>query len=196
MSRSMPTEARSPHMFPAPYTHLSSWLASVDHKQIGLMYLMVTLGFFVVGGVEALLMRLQLARPVNTFLSPQLYNQLFTMHGTTMIFLVVMPMLIGFATYMAPLMIGARDMAFPRLNALSFWMLLFGGVLLHYSFVAGPGASAPDVGWFAYAPLSEKPYSFSSGVTYWALGLLLTGIGTISAALNLIVTILTLRTPA
>lgn len=195
MSQSMPAETRPTPFFPATYTYLWSWFASVDHKQIGLMYLMVTLGFFVVGGVEALLMRLQLARPVNTFLSPQLYNQLFTMHGTTMIFLVVMPMLIGFATYVVPLMIGARDMAFPRLNALSFWLLLFGGLLLHYSFVAGPGASAPDVGWFAYAPLSEKPYSFSSGVTYWALGLLLTGIGTIAAALNLIVTILTLRTP-
>jgi cytochrome c oxidase subunit I len=195
MSESTLAAARSPHFFPAEYTRLSSWIASVDHKQIGLMYLIVTLGFFVVGGVEALLLRLQLARPASTLLSPQLYNQLFTMHGTTMIFLVVMPMLIGFATYVVPLMIGARDMAFPRLNALSFWMLLFGGLLLHYSFVAGPGASAPDVGWFAYAPLSERPYASSSGVSYWALGLLVTGIGTIASALNLIVTILTLRTP-
>jgi cytochrome c oxidase subunit I len=195
MRDAMPAATMPPSRFPAAYTHLSGWIASVDHKQIGLMYLMATLGFFVVGGVEALLMRLQLARPNQAFLSPQLYNQLFTMHGTTMIFFVVMPMLIGFATYLVPLMIGARDMAFPRLNALSFWLLLFGGLLLHYSFVAGQGASAPDIGWFAYAPLSENAYTFSSGVTYWALALLVAGIGTIAAALNFIVTILTLRTP-
>ena len=132
---------------------LLSWLTSVDHKQIGVMYLAATLGFFAVGGIEALLMRIQLAWPGLKVLSPDAYNQIFTMHGTTMIFLVVVPMLLGFATYLSPLMIGASDMAFPRLNALSFWLLLFGGFLLYFSFFAG---GAPNAGWFSYAPLSES----------------------------------------
>lgn len=173
-------------------TGLLSWVASVDHKQIGLMYLITTLFFFLVGGVEALLMRIQLAQPGNTFLSPEAYNQIFTMHGTTMIFLVVMPMLVGFANYFVPLMIGARDVAFPRLNALSFWLLLFGGLLLYYSFIAG---GAPAAGWFSYAPLSERAYSTSAGLDYWALGLLGIGVGTVAGAINLIVTIIKLRAP-
>jgi cytochrome c oxidase subunit 1/cytochrome c oxidase subunit I+III len=168
------------------------WVASVDHKQIGIMYLITTFAFFVVAGLEALLMRMQLAVPHNTFLSPQAYNQLFTMHGTTMIFLVVMPMLIGFGTYLVPLQIGARDIAYPRMNALSLWLLVFGGLLLHWSFLAG---GAPDAGWFSYAPLSERPYSTTTGIDYWALGLLATGIGTVTSAINLIATILTLRAP-
>jgi heme/copper-type cytochrome/quinol oxidase subunit 1 len=116
---------------------LLAWIATVDHKRIGILYLLTTLVFFLIGGVEALLMRLQLAWPENHLLSPEAYNQLFTIHGTTMIFLVVMPALIGFANYFVPLMIGARDMAFPRLNALSYWLLLFGGLLLHFSFIVG-----------------------------------------------------------
>jgi cytochrome c oxidase subunit I len=195
MSETIVPELDEPFPSPAEAFGLLNWIASVDHKQIGILYLVVTLFFFLLGGVEALLMRVQLIRPGNTFLSPQLYNQLFTMHGTTMIFLVVMPMLIGFVTYLVPLMIGARDMAFPRLNALSLWMLLFGGLLLHYSVVGGPAANAPNAGWFSYAPLSEQSYTFNSGVTYWALGLLTTGIGTIAAGLNIIVTVLTLRLP-
>ncbi|MGI8587978.1 MAG: cytochrome c oxidase subunit I [Chloroflexia bacterium] len=171
---------------------LLAWISTVDHKQIGIMYLTATVFFFVVGGFEALLMRVQLGAPGNTFLSPEAYNQLFTMHGTTMIFLVVMPMLIGFANYIVPLMIGARDVAFPRLNALSFWLLVFGGALLYYSFVSG---GAPAAGWFSYAPLSEKPFSSNGGVDYWVVGLLATGIGSIAASINLIVTILTLRAP-
>jgi cytochrome c oxidase subunit I len=171
---------------------LLSWVASVDHKQIGIMYLIATFGFLAVGGVEALLMRVQLALPRNTFLSPQTYNEIFTLHGTTMIFLVVMPMLIGFATYAVPLMIGARDMAFPRLNALSFWLLVFGGLLLYFSIVGG---GAPAAGWFSYAPLSEKPYSSSVGLDYWALGLLATGIGTVASGINFIVTTITMRAP-
>lgn len=171
---------------------LLSWVASVDHKQIGILYLLATLVFFLVGGGEALLMRIQLAQPNNVFLSPQTYNQIFTMHGTTMIFFVVMPLLIGFATYFVPLMIGARDMAFPRLNALSFWLLVFGGLLLHFSFLAG---GTPDAGWFSYAPLSEHPYSSTTGLDYWALGLLATGVGTVTSGINFIVTIVTLRTP-
>lgn len=184
---------------------LLAWVASVDHKQIGIMYMLTTLLFFLVGGLEALFMRVQLARPENNFLSPEAYNQIFTMHGTTMIFLFAVPLLIGFATYFVPLMIGARDMAFPRLNALSFWLLLFGGLLLYFSFFGGGepslggsgGASggAPAVGWFSYAPLSETAFSTSKGVDYWALGLLGVGIGTLAAAVNLLVTILTLRVP-
>ena len=157
------------------------------------MSLITTLFFFVVGGVEALLIRAQLARPENHFLSPAAYNQIFSMHGTTMVFLVIMPMLIGIGTYLLPLQIGARDMAFPRLNALSFWMLLFGGLLLYFSFVVPGGA--PAVGWFSYAPLSEKPYALNSGVDYWALGLLCTGIGSLGAGLNFIVTTVKYRAP-
>ncbi|HWP93306.1 MAG TPA: cytochrome c oxidase subunit I [Thermodesulfobacteriota bacterium] len=174
------------------YKGLYSWVASVDHKQIGILYLIFTIIFLLLGGIEALLLRIQLAQPTSTFLSPQAYNQLFTMHGTTMIFLVVMPMLIGLATYLVPLMIGARDMAFPRLNALSFWLLVFGGLLLYYSFITQGGA--PNVGWFSYAPLSEKPFSlWTGGVDYWALGLLVAGIGTVSSGVNLITTIFALR---
>ncbi len=184
---------------------LLSWIASVDHKQIGIMYLLATLFFFLVGGVEALFLRVQLARPENSFLAPDTYNQIFTMHGTTMIFLVVVPMLLGFATYFVPLMIGARDMAYPRLNAFSFWLLVFGGLLLYFSFVGGghpvaggaggANGGAPMAGWFSYAPLSERPFSSSSGSDYWALGLLAVGIGTLAGAINLIVTILRLRVP-
>ncbi|MBI4229045.1 MAG: cytochrome c oxidase subunit I [Deltaproteobacteria bacterium] len=172
---------------------LISWIGSIDHKQIGIMYVIATLIFFLIGGLEALLMRIQLMQPHNEFLSPEAFNQLFTMHGTTMIFFVVMPFLIGVGVYLVPLMIGARDMAFPRLNALSFWLFIFGGLLLYYSFFTQSGA--PEVGWFAYAPLSEKPFSLNKGPTYWALGLLATGIGSIASGLNNIVTILTLRTP-
>lgn len=172
---------------------LLSWVASVDHKQIGIMYLITTLVYFLLGGIEALLIRVQLAQPGSQFLSPEVYNQLFTMHGTTMIFFVVMPFLIGVGVYLLPLMIGARDMAFPRLNALSFWLFFFGGVLLYYSFFTQSGA--PDIGWFAYTPLSEKPFSLNKGPTYWALGLLATGVGSVASGLNNVVTILTMRTP-
>ncbi len=171
---------------------LLSWVSAVDHKQIAILYLLTTTFFFIIGGLEALLMRLQLAWPGLPFLDPGMYNQIFTMHGTTMVFLVVVPALLGFATYMVPLMIGASDMAFPRLNALSFWLLLFGGLLLYFSFIAG---GAPAAGWFSYAPLSEKPYSSQTGLDYWALGLLGVGVGTVAAGLNLIVTIFALRTP-
>ncbi|MEJ2079684.1 MAG: cytochrome c oxidase subunit I [Acidobacteriota bacterium] len=174
------------------WDRLFSWVASVDHKQIGIMYLLLTLFYCVVGGFEALLMRTQLAAPGLKFLAPESYNQIFTMHGTTMIFLVVMPMLIGFSTYFVPLMIGARDMIYPRLNALSFWLLFFGGLFLYFSFFAG---GAPAAGWFSYAPLSEQPYSSTPGLDYWALGLLGIGVGTVASAINLIATILKLRAP-
>ena len=169
-----------------------SWVGTVDHKRIGILYLVTTFAFFLIGGVEALVMRLQLASPHKSLLSPDAYNQLFTMHGTTMIFLVVMPALVGFANYFVPLMIGARDMAFPRLNAMSYWLLLFGGLLLHFSVLAG---GAPTAGWFSYAPLSETPFSSSLGVDYWVLALLILGVGSVAGAINMIVTILTLRVP-
>ncbi len=168
------------------------WVASVDHKQIAVMYMLTSLFFFLVGGVEALLMRWQLARPENNFLSPEVYNEMFTLHGTTMIFLVAVPALLAFGNYFIPLQIGARDIAFPRLNAMSYWLLLFGGILLYGSILAG---NAPDMGWFSYAPLSEKPYSSLGGVDYWALGLLVIGIGSVATAINFLVTIAALRCP-
>src|SRR5205814_3312591 len=129
-----------------------------------ILYLVTTLVFFGIGGLEALLMRIQLGTPRNTFLGPGAYDALFTMHGTTMVFLVVMPMLLGFANYIVPLQIGARDMAFPRLNALSYWLLLFGGLILHFSFLA---ESVPSQGWLAYAPLTLPPYTMDKSADYW-----------------------------
>ena len=170
---------------------LLGWISTVDHKRIGILYLLSAFGFFCAGGIEALIMRLQLARPENALISPQAFDQLFTMHGTTMIFLVAMPSLTGMANYIVPLMIGARDVAFPRLNALGFWLLFFGGILLYLSFLTG---GAPTVGWFNYAPLSETPFNSGTGVDYYSLGLLTIGIGSIVSAINLIVTIATLRT--
>ncbi|HEY8744718.1 MAG TPA: cbb3-type cytochrome c oxidase subunit I, partial [Chloroflexota bacterium] len=171
---------------------LLNWIASTDHKVIGLMYIFTSFAFFCIGGIEALLMRWQLSLPQNTVIDPATYNQLFTMHGTTMIFLVIMPMLLGFAIYFVPLMIGANDMAFPRLNALGYWVLLFGGLMLYYSLLAG---GAPDKGWFAYAPMTEQPYSPDYGYDFWSVALLTTGIGTIATGINLTVTILTMRAP-
>ena len=168
------------------------WIASTDHKQLGIMYLCLALFFFVIGGLEAMAIRAQLALPDNDLISPELYNQIFTMHGTTMIFLVLMPAMVGLATYLIPLMIGANEMAFPRLNAFSLWMTCLGGMLLYFSFFAG---GAPNAGWFNYAPLSENNYSSTNGVDYFLVGLILTGIGSIGAGLNFITTILTLRSP-
>lgn len=167
------------------------WVATVDHKRVGILYLCATLFFFCIGGIEALLVRIQLAVPGNTFLSPEMYNQIFTMHGTTMIFLVVVPVLLGLANYFTPLMIGASDVALPRLNAFSFWVFLLGGILLYLSFADG---HAPSAGWFSYTPLSERGYSTRNGLDYWALALLGIGVGTIATAINLIVTIINLRT--
>ncbi len=168
------------------------WLSSVDHKQIGIMYAITALVFFVISGIEALLMRLQLAVPNNEFLDPDVYNQLMTMHGTTMVFLMGMPLVAAFGNYLIPLMIGANDVAFPRLNAFSLWLVVFGGLLLHFSFLAG---GAPDAGWFAYPPYSEREFSTGPGVDYWALGLFVTGIGSVAGAINFLVTIVALRAP-
>lgn len=173
------------------------WLVTVDHKKIGMMYIAYALVFLLVAGVEALAIRVQLARPENTAISPLVYNRIFTMHGTTMVFLVGMPILFGFGNYLIPLMIGARDMAFPRLNAFSFWISAFAGILLYYSFIGGLGlagtGTAPDVGWFAYAPLTEKPFSPGHTVDYWAVSLLANGIGSIGTAINIIATIFSMR---
>jgi cytochrome c oxidase subunit 1/cytochrome c oxidase subunit I+III len=169
------------------------WISSVDHKQIGILYLWLSVLFLVVAGIEILLVRIQLAIPNNHFLAPEVYNQLFTMHGTTMIFFVAMPAIFGFTTYFVPLMIGANDMAFPRLNAFSFWTTFFGGSLLYFSFIAG---GAPDAGWFNYAPLNQYNYSSSPGIDYYCAGLLFAGIGTVTASVNFIVTILYYRVPA
>jgi len=171
---------------------LLAWVTTVDHKKLGIMYLLTAVLFLAVAGAEALLMRIQLAFPNNHLLAPDVYNQILTMHGTTMIFLVATPAVVGFATYLIPLMIGARDMAFPRLNAMAFWITLFGGLMLNFSFFAG---HAPAAGWFTYPPLSEHAYSTSYGVDYYVLALFATGIGTISAAINFIVTTAAYRAP-
>src|SRR3954471_24508464 len=136
----------------APATGWTSWVTTTDHKRIGIMYLILTFGFFIIGGVEALMMRLQLGAPENTLLTPQTYNELFTVHGTTMVFLFVVPIMAGFGNYFVPLMIGARDMAFPRLNALSFWLLVAGGIVFYGSFFYSP----PEAGWTMYTPLSTE----------------------------------------
>src|SRR5258706_3260837 len=171
---------------------LLAWFSSVDHKQIGILYICTALVFLVIGGLEAIVIRLQLAIPNNTLVGPNFFSQLFTMHGTTMVFLVGMPILTGFANYLVPLMIGASDVAFPRLNAFGFWLVPLGGILLHYSFLTG---SAPNAGWFNYAPLSERAYSSLQGVDYWLISLLVLGIGSVTSAINLIVTIAICRAP-
>ncbi len=169
----------------------TSWITTTDHKRIGIMYLWTVAVFFILGGVEALLMRVQLGAPDNTFLEPERYNQLFTMHGTTMIFLVVVPVWAGFANYLVPLMVGARDVAFPRLNAWSFWMFLFGGLALYASMFFTP----PEAGWFSYVPLSSKEYSPSAGQDAWIYMVHLTGLSSIVGAVNFIATIHNMRAP-
>src|SRR5271154_506845 len=173
------------------------WVTTVDHKKIGIMYIVYSLFFLLVAGVMAIVIRIQLAVPNNHFVSPQTFNRLFTMHGTTMVFFVGMPILFGFGNYLVPLMIGARDMAFPRLNAFSFWISAFGGLLLYFSYFGGDGlygaGSAPDVGWFAYAPLTARVFSPGHSTDYWTLAILLSGIGTTGTALNIVTTTICMR---
>ena len=166
-----------------------AWLTTTDHKKIGILYLFATFLFFVIGGVEALIMRLQLAQPNGTLVAPETYNGLVTMHGTTMVFLFVVPVLAGFGNYFVPLMIGARDMAFPRLNALSFWLLLFGGIAFYTSVFFEP----PQNGWTFYAPLSDDSYSPSGGVDAWIFLIHLTGISSLVGAINFVATIHNMR---
>ncbi|BDG58949.1 cytochrome c oxidase subunit I [Caldinitratiruptor microaerophilus] len=177
---------------PREETGLWSWLTTVDHKRIGILYLATGFAFFLMGAVEALLIRLQLARPGGGVLSAQTYNQVLTMHGTTMIFLAAMPLIAGFFNYMMPILIGARDVAFPRMNALSYWLFLAGGIILNSSWFLG---GAPAAGWFNYANLSGPQFSPGRGIDFYLLGLQVSGIGTLVSAINFIVTILNLRAP-
>jgi cytochrome c oxidase subunit 1 len=171
---------------------LLSWIMTVDHKRIGIMYMATSIFFFAVGGIESMLMRSQLAVPQNDFLGPQAYDQVFTLHGITMIFFVVMPWLFGFANFLLPLMIGARDVAYPRLNAFSYWLLPASALFLYYSLLGG---GAPDAGWYAYAPLTEHAFSSSNGLSYYALALILSGMGTIATSINFLVTVVYHRAP-
>jgi cytochrome c oxidase subunit I len=167
------------------------WLTTTDHKKIGIMYLVLTMVFFMLGGVEALLMRAQLSVPSNTLISAEHYNQLLTMHGTTMVFLFVVPIMAGFGNYFVPLMIGARDMAYPRLNALSFWLLLLGGIVFYCTLFFHP----PEAGWWSYPPLSSIIYSPSGGQDAWIFLIHITGISSLVGAINFYATIVNMRAP-
>jgi cytochrome c oxidase subunit I len=172
-------------------TGWTSWITTTDHKRIGIMYLVLTFAFFILGGVEALMMRLQLSTADNTLLTPQTYNELFTMHGSTMVFLFIVPFWAGLANYFVPLMIGARDMAFPKLNALSFWLLAAGGIVFYGSLFFSP----PECGWTCYAPLNETAYLPSHGVDAWIFLIHLTGVSSLIGAINLYATIVNMRAP-
>src|SRR5919199_5130465 len=169
----------------------TSWVTTTDHKRIGIMYLVLTFVFFLLGGTEALLIRLQLSQSNNTLLDPQTYNSLITIHGTTMIFLFVVPVLAGFGNYFLPLMLGARDMAFPRLNALSYWLLLAGGIVFYISLFFHP----PEAGWTSYAPLSNRAFSETGGIDAWIYLIHLTGVSSLLGAINFYATIANMRAP-
>jgi cytochrome c oxidase subunit I len=175
---------------PAPHG-LLSWLTTTDHKRIGILYLVTSFVFFILGGTEALMIRLQLGEASNTLVTPEVYNQLFTMHGTTMVFLFIVPVLAGFGNYFVPLMIGARDMAFPRLNALSYWLFLAGGLVLYGSIFWSP----PEAGWITTVPLATSTYLPSGGVDAWIYLVHLTGIASLLGAINFYVTIANMRAP-
>jgi len=178
---------------------LHAWVTTVDHKRIGVLYVVYGLLFLAVAGCEALIMRVQLMVPHNHFVPPQVFNRTFTMHGTTMIFFVAVPVLLAFVNFLVPLMIGARDMAFPRLNAFSFWLTALGGLILYFSFLGGSGlygaGNAPDVGWWAYAPLALKAFSPGHSSDYWTISLIVSGFGSIGGAVNVIATVLCMRCP-
>src|SRR5215472_3699260 len=183
-----------------PWTEVvHEWVTTVDHKRLGILYIVYALLFLVISGIEAAIIRIQLIHSENHFVSPQVFNRMFTMHGTTMIFWVAIPMLFGFANYLVPLMIGARDMAFPRLNAFSFWLTAFGGLILYFSFIGANGlygaGNAPDVGWWAYAPLTSKAFSRGHSTDFWTIALLVSGFGSIGFAVNTVATILSMRCP-
>jgi cytochrome c oxidase subunit 1 len=173
-------------------TGIWSWITTVDHKRIGIMYFLTSFVFFLVGGLEALIIRIQLMRPENAFITPETYNQMFTMHGTTMVFLVAMPMAVAFFNYIVPLQIGARDVAFPRLNALSYWVFLFGGLVLNSSFLFG---AAPNTSWVGYANLTSLQFTPGRNVEFWIVGLSILGISSILGGVNFITTIINLRAP-
>ena len=189
-----PKQFQIPRIFPRPMSHSGIWwwLGTVDHKKIGTMYGIVSFFWFIMGGIEALLIRLQLSHAEADIISPELYNQLFTMHGTTMVFLVVMPLSAAFFNWLVPLQIGARDVAFPRLNALSLWVFIFGSILMNISWFTG---EAPNGGWFGYPPNSTIQFNPGNGMTFWILGLNVLGVASIAAGLNFIVTIINMRAP-
>jgi cytochrome c oxidase subunit 1 len=175
-------------------TGLRSWLTTTDHKRIGKLYFWTAFAFFLLGGFEALLIRAQLAKPENTLISADTYNQLFTMHGTTMVFMALMPLAAAFFNYIVPLQIGARDVAFPRLNAFSYWVFLLGALFMNASWLL-PHHPAPDGGWFGYATLTERQFNPGPNIDFWLLGLQILGIASLAAGFNFIVTILNLRAP-
>ena len=192
-STAIPTQA-PPHA-PAPYAEKSgvwSWLTTVDHKRIGMLYLYTALVFFLIGGFEAELLRIQLQGPNRHFVSAELYNQLFTMHGTTMIFLAIMPLSAAFFNFLIPLQIGARDVAFPRLNAFSYWVYLFAGIFITLPILF---QVAPNGGWFGYVPLTTRDFSAGINIDFWVIGLQILGISSLAAAFNFITTIINLRAP-
>src|SRR2546421_8161356 len=177
---------------PTHPTGLWDWFTTIDHKKIGLLYSGTAFVFFIVGGIEALILRLQLGGPNGHVVTADQYNQIFTMHGTTMIFLVIMPLSAGFANYLVPLMIGARDVAFPRLNAFGYWVFVIGGLFMYSSFLFH---QAPNGGWFGYAPQTEKAFSPGHNIDFWLFGLQILGIASLTGAINLIVTIINMRAP-
>ena len=177
---------------PTSYSGWWSWVTTVDHKRIGILYGVTAFIFFLIGGVEALIMRVQLFWPDQSIVAPQVFNQLFTMHALTMIFLGVMPLGAAFFNYVIPLMIGARDVAFPRLNAFSYWVFLAGGLMLNWGWLSG---ESPAAGWFAYANLTDTTYSPDGGLDFYVLGLAVLGVSSTAAALNFIVTIINMRAP-
>ena len=182
-----------PRIFSRPSAKgIWGWIGTVDHKRIGTLYGITSFIWFLIAGIEALIMRVQLSHAEAEFISPDFYNQLFTMHGTSMVFLVIMPLSAAFFNWLIPLQIGARDVAFPRLNALSYWIFLFGGLLMNFSWLIG---QAPDGGWFGYAPNSSATFSPGSGMTFWIVGLNILGIASIAAGLNFVVTIVNMRAP-
>jgi cytochrome c oxidase subunit I+III len=184
-------ELRLQHLWETPET-LWGRLSTVDHKIIGLRYIWTAIAFLIAGGIEALVVRLQLTLPNEHLISPETYNQFFTMHGTTMIYWYAFPILAGFGNYLMPLMIGARDMALPRLNAFGYWTFLFSGLFLYSSLFL---ASAPHAGWFAYVPFTVPPYSPGLGMDFFALSLVFLTISTTAGAVNFLVTIFQLRAP-
>ena len=191
LERTSASVERLTRLWHPPHT-IVAWLATVDHKKLGLRYIVTAFVFFALGGVEAAVMRAQLARPDSQLLSPEAYNQLFTMHGVTMMFLFVQPVLSGFSFYLTPLMIGARELAFPRLNSFSYYVFLLAGIFIYASFLIG---AAPNAGWFNYTPLSSSLFNSGPNIDFYGLGLLFLGVSTTAGAINVIVSVLKLRAP-
>ena len=177
---------------PTSYAGVWGWMTTVDHKRIAVLYGVTAFIFLLIAGLEAGVVRMQLASADNDLISAGRFNQMFTMHATVMVFMVIMPLSVSFFNFVVPLAIGARDVAFPRLNALSYWIFLFGAVLMHISFLVD---QVPDAGWFSYANLTEKPFSINRGLDFWAIGLLVMGAASVAGALNFVVTIINLRAP-